>query len=542
MYYHSKKYHFLLLIIFLWVFFSACSSIHSDKKIFHLNQVQGVESLDPAFAKNLNIMWHVQQQYNRLIDYNEQMQPIPSLAKSWTISDDRKTYRFIIRDSVYFHNNAAFPEGKGRKMTAHDIVYSFSRIIDEKTASPGAWIFNDRVDTINPFVAINDSIFELHLLRPFNPMLGILSMQYCSIVPHEVVEKWGKDFRSHPCGTGPFVFETWEEAVVITYTKNERYWERDAQGNQLPYIDGIKASFIDSKATEFLLFLQGDLDFMNGIDATFKDQVLSKKGELKPAYQSKITLSKHPYLNVEYLGILLDETKKPEQLLLNKKIRQAINFGFDRKKLITYLRNSIGVAAEAGIIPPGLQGYDSSKVKGYTYQPDKAKQLIEEVKKANGNKLPSVTLLSNDNYSDRCNFIASQLGLLGLDIKIEIMQPSLLREQMSNSQAPFFWATWIADYPDAESYLTMFYGKNTAPPNYTRFKNTAFDNLYEQSLVESNDEKKIELFQQMDRIIIEEAPCVPLFYDEVMHFTQKRISNWKTNSLNMIELKEVKIN
>jgi ABC-type oligopeptide transport system substrate-binding subunit len=106
--------------------------------------------------------------------------------------------------------------------------------------------------------------------------------------------------------------------------------------------------------------------------------------------------------------------------------------------------------------------------KGYSYQPERAKKLIEEVR-AEAGSIPSITLLSNDNYSDRCNFIASQLSNLGLDIKIEIMQPALLREQMSNSNASFFWATWIADYPDAESYLTMFYGKNTAPPNYTRF-------------------------------------------------------------------------
>ncbi|HNZ72508.1 MAG TPA: ABC transporter substrate-binding protein, partial [Prolixibacteraceae bacterium] len=306
------------------------------------------------------------------------------------------------------------------------------------------------------------------------------------------------------------------------------------------YIDGIKVTQVDSKATEFLLFMQGDLDFMNGIDASFKDQVLSKKGILKDEYNGKIALQKHAYLNVEYLGFLIDDEKNPQKILLNKKIRQAINYGFDRKKLVTYLRNNIGIAANAGIIPISLQGFDSSVVKGYSYQPELAKKLIEEVSTVSG-KLPTITLLSNDNYSDRCSFIASQLSNLGLDIKIEIMQPALLREQMSNSNAPFFWATWIADYPDAESYLTMFYGKNTAPPNYTRFKNETFDRLYEQSLTESDEKTKIALYQQMDRIIIEEAPCVPLFYDEVMHFLNKRVSNWKTNSLNLLEIKEVKI-
>ncbi|HPI55463.1 MAG TPA: ABC transporter substrate-binding protein, partial [Chitinophagaceae bacterium] len=222
-------------------------------------------------------MWHVHITYNRLIEYNENMEVQPSLAKSWTISDDRLTYTFHLRNDVFFQDNEVFANGRGRKMNASDVAYSFNRIIDEKTASPGAWIFNDRIDTLQPFAAIDDTTFQLKLIRPFNPMLGILSMQYCSVVPHEAVEKWGKDFRSHPCGTGAFRMQDWEEGVVITYRKNPHYWEHDSAGHQLPYIDGIKVTQVDSKATEFLLFMQGDIDFMNGIDASFKDQVLSKK-------------------------------------------------------------------------------------------------------------------------------------------------------------------------------------------------------------------------------------------------------------------------
>ncbi len=505
-----------------------------------MNQVQNVETLDPAFAKNQYIMWNVNQCFNRLIEFDEDMMAQPSLATSWIISPDRKTYTFNLRTDVFFHDNEVFPQGKGRKMNAADIVFSFSRIIDEETASSGAWIFNDRVDSIKPFVALNDSTFQLNLARPFNPMLGILSMMYCSIVPKEVVQHWGKDFRAHPCGTGPFVFKEWEEAVAVTYVKNENYWEKDSAGNRLPYIDGIKFSQVDSKASEFLLFLQGDIDFMNSIDAVFKDQILTKQGELKPAYASQFRLQKHAYLNVEYLGILQDTSKNANLALLNKKLRQAINYGFDRKKMITYIRNSIGVPANAGIIPISLPGFDSNLVKGYSYQPEKAKQLIDEVRKELGT-LPEIVLLSNDNYSDRCNFILAQLKDLGLNIRLEIMQPSLLREQMSNSNAPFFWATWIADYPDAECYLTMFYSKNTAPPNYTRFHNNQFDQLYEQCLIEQDQKKKEALYQAMDRIIIEEAPCVPLFYDEVMHFVQNRVQNFNTNSSNLIELKRVKL-
>jgi peptide/nickel transport system substrate-binding protein len=279
---------------------------------------------------------------------------------------------------------------------------------------------------------------------------------------------------------------------------------------------------------------------MNSIDAVFKDQILNKQGELKAHYRSKFRLQKHAYLNVEYLGILQDSSRNTTKSLLHKKIRQAINYGFDRDKMVVYIRNKIGVPAQAGIIPVGLPGYDSSRVKGYTYQPEKARQLIREVIAESGPIAP-ITLLSNDNYSDRCTFIASQLREVGLDVRVEIMQPSLLREQMSNSNANFFWATWIADYPDAECYLTMFYGKNTAPPNYTRFNHPAFDRLYEACLVERDEDKKIALFQEMDRIIIDEAPCVPLFYDEVMHFLQPGVKHFNTNSSNLIDLKRVKL-
>ena len=528
------------LLFLLAIGLLSCQGNKKSQNIFRINQVAGVESLDPAFAKNLNIMWHTNNLYNRLIEYDDSMNVIPSLAKSWIVSSDRKTYTFTIRDDVFFHDNDAFPNGQGRKMTAHDVAYSFGRIIDEKVASPGAWIFNGNIAEEKPFEATNDTTFILRLRKPFNPIMGILSMQYCGIVPKEVVDKWGKDFRSHPCGTGAFVMNHWEEAVTITYIKNKNYWEFDKQGNRLPYLDGIKATFIDSKATEFLMFMQGDLDFMNGIDASFKDQVLSKKGELKEAFTEKIELQKHAYLNVEYLGILQNPANTKTEILLNKKVRQAINYGFDREKLVLYLRNGIGKAAVNGMVPPGVAGFNPEEVKGYKYNPEKAKALIKEIKNQS-DKAIEVKLLTPDNYTDRCSFIASQLKEFGINVQIEIMQPNLLREQMSNSKADFFWATWIADYPDAESYLTLFYSKNTAPPNYTRFNNARYDALYEQSLTEENLETKLKLYNDMDRIIIEEAPCVPLFYDEVVQFVQKRVQNFRTNSLNLMSWKELKV-
>ncbi len=174
---------------------SCTSHEHPDKKIFHYNESSDIASLDPAFAKNQSVMWAVHQLYNTLVEVDSNMKIAPSLAKSWELSADNKTYIFHLRTDVLFRDDDAFADGKGRRFTANDVVYSFQRIMDKNTASPGAWIFNDRVDSINGFSAINDSTFQLRLSAPFQPMLGILTTQYCSVVAKEAVEKYGADFR-----------------------------------------------------------------------------------------------------------------------------------------------------------------------------------------------------------------------------------------------------------------------------------------------------------------------------------------------------------
>ena len=524
--------------------FTACHSLStSNKKTFRYNEPTGIASLDPAFAKNQSIIWPVHQLYNTMVQTDARLNIVPSLANSWEISDDKKTYVFHLRRDVFFHDNEAFPDGKGRRMNASDIVYSLSRLLDKKTASSGAWIFNERISGVEAFQAPDDSTFQLRLLTPFHPVLGLLSMQYCSIVPHEVVEKYGKDFRSHPCGTGPFQFKSWDEGQDLILVKNENYFEKDSAGNRLPYLDAIKISFFDNRATEFLLLQQGKLDFMNDIDPSFKDEVLNKKGELKKDWEGKILLSKSPYLNTEYLGIVVDSslpTVKVSPLRILK-IRQAINYGFDRRKMITYLRNSIGTPAESGFIPPGLPGFDSTKVHGYYYNPARAIQLLQEAGYPDGAGLPVITLKTIDIYADLAGFIARQLEEIGIKVQIDITQKSLLLEETAKSQAVFFRASWIGDYPDAENYLSVFYSVNPSPPNYTRYKNQQYDQLYRNSLIENNDSIRYDYYRKMDQLVINDAPVVPLWYDEVIHFVNPAVSGFEANGLNLLELRHVRI-
>ncbi|HYM95363.1 MAG TPA: ABC transporter substrate-binding protein, partial [Chitinophagaceae bacterium] len=402
---------------------------------------------------------------------------------------------------------------------------------------------NRKVDSLQPFKAIDDSTFQLKLVRPYNPILGILSMQYCSIVPREAVEKYGNYFRRHPVGSGPFQFVAWEEGQALVLKKNENYFEKDSLGNRLPYLDGLKVSFYDSKATEFLLFRQKKLEFINDIDASFKDALLTKSGTLKKEWEGKIVLQTHPYLNIEYLGILVDSTNDlvKNSPLRFKKIRQAINYGFDRKKMMLYLRNSMGTAAGSGFVPEGLPSFDSSAVKGYYYDPPKSQQLLAEAGYPDGKGLPVIKLLTIPIYSDMANFIAKQLDEIGIPVQVEAIQKSLLLDMTANSKVLFFRGSWIADYPDAENYLSVFYSKNPAPPNYTRYKNPQFDALFEKALITENDSLRYKLYQQADQLMIRDAPVVPLWYDEVVRFVQPYVKGFRPNALNLLELRKVKL-
>jgi oligopeptide transport system substrate-binding protein len=527
-------------------FLVSCNGTKDDasaKKIFRYNQSSGISSLDPAFARDQANIWAVHQLFNGLVQFDEQLNIVPCIAKNWHISDDGLTYTFHLCNDVAFHPHELFADGKSRKLVAADVAYSFSRLIAPATASPGAWIFNGKINEDNPFEAVDDTTFVLRLNAPFRPMLSMLTMEYTYIVPREVVEHYEKDFRTNPIGTGPFRLKVWQEGNVLILVKNENYFEKDATGNTLPYIDGAKVSFIESKETQYLKFKQGELDFMNGLDKSYINELLSPNGELKPQHTDKITFYKSPYLNTEYLGILSDADNEllKNHPLKNKLVRQAINYGFDRQYMIQYLRNNVGIAANSGFVPCGLPSFDSTKVKGYYYDITKARKLLADAGYRDGKNFPLTVLYMNAAYEDLGIYIQKQLEELGLKFKLELVPPAFLREQMAKSKALFFRGSWIADYPDAESYLAMFYSKNSSPPNYTRFNNAQFDALYEKALLENNDTTRYELYRAMDKIIVEEAPVVPLFYDEAVRFVRKGVTGLQPNAMNLLELKRVKI-
>ena len=529
---------FLLSAFFLT---NSCHYSYPEENlnIFQYNQHSGITSLDPAFSSIQPNIWAVNMLFNGLVQTDSALNILPCIAKRWEISDDGKVYTFFLRSDVFFHDDPAISAEEGRKVVAGDFVYSFHRIIDPKVASRGAWIFNGRVDTIAPFTALNDTTFQLKLLKPFPPMLGILTMQYCSVVPKEACDHYGNEFRIHPVGTGPFRMKVWKEGVVLLLFRNEKYFETDEAGNQLPYLDGVRITFLESKATEFLKFRQGDYDFMSDVDAGFKDDVLTKEGDLQPKFSRTFRLQKSTYLNTEYIGFNLSDTSSLNPLH-KKEIRQAINYAIDKNKMMLYLRNNIGLPAWNGFIPPGIAGYDNSAIGVYQYDPAKARELVRQSgydAKAPGS---AIKLMCIPVHEVLANFIVKDLREAGMNATLETMQSKALTELKVKGDARCFTASWIADYPDPENFLALFYSGYGAPPNYTRFHSAEFDKLYEASFTVTNDSARNDLYRQMDLLVMEEAPVCPLYYDQTIRFIQNDVTGLSNNPLNLLDLKRVK--
>jgi len=514
----------------------SCSSEKDNAKdhlVFRYNEHKNIGSLDPAFSKDLADIWATHQLFNGLVQMDDQLNVKPCIAKNWIIKDSAKTYTFNLRNDVWFHKHEIFNNDSTRTVKASDFEYSFNRLKDKSVASPGSWVLNK----VERFSAINDSTFQIKLKQPFPAFLGLLTMKYCSVVPKEVVEQYGSDFRSHPIGTGPFKFKRWEENIKLVFRRNNSYFEVDNQGHTLPYLEAIAITFLPDKQSEFLQFAQGNIDFVSGLDGSYKDEILTSDGNLRTLYVDDVNMIRGPYLNTEYLAFFMETDVDEFQSL---KLRKAINVGFDRIKMMTYLRNGIGIPANGGFIPKGLPGFNNSI--GFSYQPDLAKQLIAEFKAETGISNPEVTLTTISNYLSFCEFIQRELQKTGLTVNVDVIPASSLKDAKANGQLDFFRASWIADYPDAENYLSLFYSKNFAPngPNYTHYKNNDFDDMYEAAYLETDVKKRKQLYTKMDALVMASAPIVPLFYDEVVRFTRKTVDGLGINATNLLELKGVK--
>lgn len=530
---------------------------------FFYNEFEDLNSLDPARINNRAAWWIGNQIYVGLVTLDSSMNPVPQLARSWEVSEDGKTWRFHLRSDVRFGDDPCFVGGKGRPMTASDVAYSFQRICDPATASTGFWVFRGKVagaeeffssrknndpagpSTVSGFRAVDDTTFELELVEPFAPMLPLLSIPYCFVVPREGIEKYGAEYLRHPVGGGPFRLAHWTQGQSLLLTRNANYFERDANGTPLPYLDSVVVSFIKDKKSEFTEYESGRLDAISTIDPTLLDRIFDEKGNLTGAFSGH-SLYQIPSMSIEYYAFMLDSTTeggKGSPFIGNRQLRQAINYAIDREALARYVLRGQGVPAANGPIPPGTPGF--SGVRGYTFDRDLARRLLDSAGYPAGRGLPEISLQISEGAKNLmvAQAIQDQLKAIGVQTRITQVAPPQHREMVANSKVGFWRANWMADYPDGENFLILFYSKYGSPSgsNTTHFSDPRVDDLYRKALDPRLPiAERSRLYGEAERIILDQAPWVLLYHSKVQRLTRPGVSGYRVDPLDRLMLASVR--
>jgi len=540
----SYVYYALLALVVL----AACGRKPRENKytVFKFNEMGDVTSLDPASARSFENTEVVNQLYNGLVTMDDSFKVRPCIAKSWEITNNGQLYTFHIRQDVYFQDDTLFPGSKGRKVIASDFVHSFFRLFDARVSD--ATTLLEDVDRIYPgtfqgFYAPNDSTFMIYLKKAYAPFLNILTMKYFSVIPIEAVDKYGQDFGEHPIGTGPFKLRRWEHGVKLIMVRNDHYFEKGADGKSLPYIDGVVVTFLKDVETSFLQFLDGKLDMVTGIAAMNPKEAFGGNGELRKELKDRFYVQRAPFIKTDYLGFMIDTTRQhvEKNPLHIKAVRQAINYAINKEELVRYLRYGVGIPAENGFVPPFLPGSKNNKVKGYSYDPDKANILLAQAGYPNGNNFPPLVLRVSGEWEPMALAIQGQLQRVGIRVNVLKEPPAVLAECVASGQCYFFKKSWVGDYPDGENFLSLFCTKNFSPEgtNYFHYSNKEYDELFEKAISESDNATRYADYAKLDQMMIDDAPVVPLYYDEVLHIVNKRITGLPINSLNLLDLRYV---
>jgi oligopeptide transport system substrate-binding protein len=527
------------------------------------NETENIRSLDPTGINDV-VSHHVAHQlYDLLVDLDSNMNLKPQLASRWEISEDGLTYTFHLRKGVFFHDNACFPGGKGREFTAQDVKYSFDRIQDPRTGSlgfdyyknyvEGAAEFTDEVTKsiaesrepmikdVKGYIVKDDSTFIVKLKKPFGPFIYYMCLGFSYIIPKEAVDKYGKDFFQNPVGTGPFIFENWTPDLEINMKKNPNYWEKDEFGNSIPYLDKVKFRFIKDLSQQLLEFKNGNIDDCYRIPTELTQSVMNEDGTLTPEYSKFVLQRKNAYA-IQYYGFLTSG-----KVFNNPKVRQAFNYAIDRDRIIKYVLKGVGVSATHGIVPPSMPGYDINNIKGYSYDFEKAKQLLSEAGYPDGKGFPEVTLNINEGGGRNTQIMEAlqdMIKKLGVPIKVQTLQFAQHLDNIDAGRSDFYRLGWVADYPDPENFLNLFYGKNIpqnpadkSPINSFRWKNATYDELFEKALKISDRTERYKIYQQAEQIAVGEAPMLFIFYDVDLRLVQSYIRGYALDPMHRVNMR-----
>lgn len=534
--------------------------------VFRINEVEDFRSLYPLNVIDQTSQHITSQVYEGLVKLDQKtLVPVAAVASGWEILDSAKRFVFRIRPNVFFHDNDCFADKKGRAVTATDVKYCFDRLCtyDEKgTNQQFLLTFKDRVVGANAHYdatrknfestkktpqpieggvsgvkVLNDSTLEVSLNNPFAAFLSVLSMPGCFIYPKEAWETYGEDMRIKCVGTGPFKLQSAKEGELVVLERNANYWAYDNSGNRLPYLKGIRFGFIKDRQSELMTFQSGNLDMMFRLPVEMIDDIMGDTMKAK-AGGSDWELQSVTAMSITFYGF-----QHMTEPFNNPKLRMAMNYAIDREKIVTNILQGDANSALYGIVPPSIANYNYKALQGYTFDVEKAKALMTEAGFPNGRGLPEIHLQINSGGQDRNRKIASVIkNMLKENINVEVVIDELpLGQQLQSLQtgkSNFFKISWNADYPDPETFLTLFYSKHVPAtldePSYTnatRYKSARFDSLFEASLREANPEKRMDLYRQCDQQMLNDAAIIPIYYELNDRLLQKYVRGFDINPM-----------
>jgi oligopeptide transport system substrate-binding protein len=532
--------------------------------VFRLNEVEDFRSLFPLSITDAVSFRLGNQVYEGLVKLSQKDLIItPAIAERWDVNEDATSFTFYIRKGVKFHDDAVFAENKGREVNAKDVKFCLDLLCTDMTDNQGFWIFKDRVvgateyfnsttdkkplkEGVAGIKVIDDYTLQIDLKYPFSGFLQVLSTPLTWVFSKEAYEAYGMDMRVKCVGTGPFMVKNIKEGQAVVLERNPNYWGVDEFGNQLPYLDAIKVSFLKEKKSELLEFRRGNLDMVYRLPI---EMIKDVTAELDNARKDNrpFELQNVPFQSVFFYGF-----QHAGNIFDNKKLRLAFNYAIDRESLVTYTLQGDGVPANYGIVPPAYPFYDIKKLKGYAFDPEKARALLAEAGYPNGKGFPKLSITINSGGGDRniqtAEVIQKMLKQnLNIDVKIDVMQFAQHLESMESGKSEFFRTTWIADYPDPENFLNLLYGGHVPAKNeksyinFMRYASPEFDSLFRAAQREVDQTKRYDLFLQAEQVAIDDAAIMPVFYDENTRLIQIYVRNFDINSMEYRDFSRVYI-
>jgi oligopeptide transport system substrate-binding protein len=450
-------------------------------------------TLDPAFVSDIYSRTVARQIFQGLVKFDAHLNPIPAIAEFWEASRDGLTWTFVLRRGVKFHH--------GREVTAEDFVYSFTRLLDPKRPSPlgesfrrvrGAVDFMEgKTATIQGLKAVDRYTLQIVLEEPFATSLAVLGLGNAAVVPQEEVERLGDGFARAPVGAGPFRFVHWESDKEIVLEANEHYYEGR------PFLDTVIFKIGAKFEEAFAEFVKGNLEEAI-IPSGKTDEV-----QADPRYRRYQRVRK-PMLGLLYIGF--NTQIKPFD---DKRVRQAFNYAVNKEAIVREI-TKMGSLPATGALPPGMPGYDPD-LRGYYYNLAKAKRLLAEAGYPNGAGFPVVQLWTvSKAESTKAELAAYQEQLAELGVKVEIHfvpEWKVFDSMLQQGKLPMFRLAWYADIPDPDNFLSPLL-HSASPRNATFYRNPHVDRLLEQAREELDYARRIKLYREAERIVMEDAPWI----------------------------------